>query len=74
MVTFHRIDDATTRMMVQLDYVPEGVLEKLGDAIGAPDRRVKADLEAFKQLIESDDRESGAWRGEVPRPQERPAA
>jgi uncharacterized membrane protein len=73
-VTFHRIDQATTRMMVQLDYVPEGVLEKLGDAIGAPDRRVKADLERFKELIEGDDRESGEWRGEVPRVDERPAA
>jgi uncharacterized membrane protein len=73
-VTFHRIDQATTRVMVQLDYVPEGVLEKLGDAFGAPDRRVKGDLERFKQLIEGDDRESGAWRGEVPRPEERPAA
>ena len=64
-VTFHRIDDNTTRVVVQMDFVPEGVKEKVGDALGAPDRRVKGDLERFKELIESRGAESGAWRGEV---------
>ena len=50
-VTFHRVDSDRTRLMVQLDYVPEGVVEKLGEAIGVPDRRVKGDLERFKVLI-----------------------
>ena len=66
-VTFHRLDDARTRVMVQMDFVPEGIKEKLGDALGAPDRRVQSDLERFKELIESRGRETGAWRGEVPR-------
>ena len=70
-VTFHRIDDNTTRVMVQMDFVPEGVLEKVGDAIGAPHRRVKGDLQRFKEMIESRGRESGAWRGQVDRPDER---
>src|SRR4029079_14188846 len=52
-VTFHRLDDANTRVMVQLDFVPEGIKEKLGDALGAPDRRVKRDLQRFKELLES---------------------
>ena len=69
-VTFHRIDDHTTRLMVQMDFVPEGVVEKLGDAIGAPDRRVQGDLKRFKELIESSGRETGGWRGEVKRPDE----
>jgi uncharacterized membrane protein len=73
-VTFHRIDESTTRLMVQLDYVPEGVLEKLGDLLGAPDRRVEGDLQRFKQLVEANGYETGAWRGEVERPDERPAA
>lgn len=73
-VTFHRIDDSTTRLMVQLDYVPEGVLEKLGDLIGAPDRRVSGDLDRFKMLVETVSQETGAWRGEVERPDERSAA
>ena len=73
-VTFHRIDDSVTRLMVQLDYVPEGILEKLGDAVGAPDRSVKGDLQRFKELLEAKGYESGAWRGEVQRPDEPTAA
>jgi uncharacterized membrane protein len=73
-VTFHRIGENTTRLMVQLDYLPEGIAEKLGDLAGTPDRRVKADLERFKALVEADSYEHGAWRGEVQRPDERPAA
>jgi uncharacterized membrane protein len=64
-VTFHRIDDGVTRIMLQLDIEPEGAVEKAGDALGVPKRRVKGDLERFKQLIESRGQASGAWRGEV---------
>ena len=35
------------------------------ERIGLDDRRVKGDLERFKELIESRGLESGAWRGEV---------
>ena len=66
-VTFHKLDDNRSRIMVQLDFVPEGIREKVGDALGAPDHRVKGDLERFKELIESRGRESGAWRKEIPR-------
>ena len=64
-VTFHKIDEDTTRIMVQMDFVPEGIKEKIGDALGAPDRRVQGDLERFKELIEARGTETGAWRGEV---------
>jgi hypothetical protein len=64
------LQDNTTRVMVQMDFVPEGVLEKVGDAIGAPDRHVKGDLQRFKEMIESRGRESVAWRGQVDRPDE----
>jgi uncharacterized membrane protein len=66
-VTFHKLSDDQSKLMVQLDFVPEGIKEKVGDLIGAPDRRVKSDLERFKELVESRGTESGAWRGEVPR-------
>lgn len=69
-VTFHRVDDATTRVMVQMDFVPQGVKERVGDALGAPDRRVEGNLENFKELIEERGRETGGWRGEVKRPDE----
>jgi uncharacterized membrane protein len=64
-VTFHRIDDNRSKIMVQLDFEPEGLTEKVGSALGADSRRVKADQERFKEFIESRGAETGAWRGEV---------
>jgi uncharacterized membrane protein len=64
-VTFHRVDDGRTKVMLQLDAEPEGAVEKVGDALGVLKRRVKGDLGRFKELIEARGAESGAWRGEV---------
>ena len=64
-VTFHRLDAAKTRVMLQMDYEPEGAAEKIGDALGLVERRVKGDLSRFKELIESRGAASGGWRGEV---------
>ncbi|HMO11829.1 MAG TPA: SRPBCC family protein [Actinotalea sp.] len=66
-VTFHKIDDGTTRLMVQLDWAAENVTEKVGAALGIDDRQVKKDLERFKELIESQGFAEGGWRGDVPR-------
>jgi uncharacterized membrane protein len=71
-VTFHRLDDDRTKIMVQLDFEPEGIVEKAGSAIGSDSRRVKGDLERFKEFIESRGAETGAWRGEVQRGSDRP--
>jgi uncharacterized membrane protein len=65
-VTFHRLDDSRTKVMAQIDWAPEGIKEKLGDALGAADRRVRGDLERFRELVEARGA-SGAWRGEVER-------
>jgi uncharacterized membrane protein len=67
-VTFHRLDEHSTRIMVQMEYTPEGVVEKVGDMIGMASMRVKGDLERFKEFVESQGRETGAWRGEINRP------
>jgi len=64
-VTFHRMDDETSRVTLQLDVEPEGPIESVGTALGFLQRRVKGDLERFKEYIESRGAESGAWRGEV---------
>ena len=64
-VTFHRLAENTTRVRVQLDYEPEGVMENLGDFFGTLSRRVEGDLERFKGFIESRGQETGAWRGEI---------
>ncbi|MDQ3647146.1 MAG: SRPBCC family protein [Actinomycetota bacterium] len=65
-VTFHKIDAETTRVMVQMDWTPEGIKEKLGASFNLDERRVEGDLERFKELIESQGA-TGGWRGEVPR-------
>ncbi len=67
MVTFHRLDDEHTRVTLQLEHEPEGIVEKAGDALGIVQRRVKGDLEHFKEFIESRGREEGGWRGDVGR-------
>jgi uncharacterized membrane protein len=69
-VTFHRLDDAHTRVMLQMDIEPEGAVEKVGDALGIAKRRVKGDLANFKALIEERGEASGAWRGEIEQPGE----
>lgn len=64
-VTFHRVDDGRTRVMLQMDLEPEGLTEKIGDMAGFVQRQVKGDLDRFKSFIESQPGETGAWRGEV---------
>jgi uncharacterized membrane protein len=67
-VTFHRLSNTTTRVMLQLEYDPQGVVENLGDMLGVVSRRIAGDLERFKGFIEARGKETGAWRGEVERP------
>jgi uncharacterized membrane protein len=64
-VTFHQLDPQTTRVMVQLEFTPQGPAEQVGGALGLAERRVKGDLKRFKDFIESRQQATGAWRGEV---------
>ncbi len=64
-VTFHKLSESTTRVMLQLDYEPEGIVEKAGDMLGFVTRRVEGDLGRFKDFIEAKGEATGAWRGEV---------
>ncbi len=67
-VTFHRLADDRTKVMVQMDVEPEGLVEKAGDHLGFVSRQVKGDLTRFKEYIEDRGDETGEWRGEVQRP------
>lgn len=64
-VTFHKLSPSETRIMLQLDFDPEGFVETAGDALGFVKRRATADLKRFKQFIEERGTETGAWRGDV---------
>jgi hypothetical protein len=48
-----------------VEHETEGLTETLGSALGADSRKVKGDLERFKEFVESRGTETGAWRGEV---------
>ncbi|WP_329064312.1 SRPBCC family protein [Amycolatopsis sp. NBC_01480] len=68
-ITFHRIDDTTTRVTAQIEIDPEGFGENVADKTGVLDRKVKGDMERFKAFIEDrGGQETGAWRGDVDRP------
>jgi uncharacterized membrane protein len=65
-VTFEPMGDAQTRVNVQMDVESDSTAENVaGDLLGVVKSQVRGDLERFKQLIETRDKETGAWRGEV---------
>jgi hypothetical protein len=64
-VTFHRVGDDRTEVMLQMDYDPESAVENVGDKLGFVSRRVEGDLKRFKEFIEERGRETGGWRGEI---------
>jgi uncharacterized membrane protein len=66
-VTFHKLSDTSSRVAVQIDWHPQGVIEKAGDLLGFDERSVKKDLQQFKEFIESRPTSTGAWREDVPR-------
>lgn len=67
-VTFHRIDDATTRVTLQLDHDAEGLAEKAAEMLGIVSSRVKGDLGNFKTFVEQPGGAEGGWRGDVEPP------
>ncbi len=64
-VTFHKLDDRHTKVMLQLEFDPDDLVETVGDKLGFVDRRAAGDLKRFKDFIEERGRETGAWRGKV---------
>jgi uncharacterized membrane protein len=64
-VLFAPAGDARTQVTLRIDVDPEGFVENVGDKIGAVDRRVKGDLERFKEFMEERGKATGAWRGEI---------
>lgn len=67
-VTFHKLDEGKTRVMVQIETEPEGLVEKVGDALGFTDANARGDLKRFKEFMETrGGNETGAYREEIPR-------
>ena len=51
-VTFHQLSNARSKVMVQLEYDPQGLPEIKGEALRVASSNLQADLERFKVLIE----------------------
>lgn len=64
-VSFMSVGTSATRVVLSLSYEPEGAMEKMGDALGMVSSKVEGDLKRFKEFIEMEGRETGAWRGEI---------
>ncbi|WP_329493571.1 SRPBCC family protein [Kitasatospora herbaricolor] len=65
MVRFEPIDATHTRVMMEMDFQPEGMAEKAADMVGMLDRQVKGDLKRFKHFMEKRGTESGGYRGRL---------
>ena len=65
-VTFHKISDSTSRIMLQMDYAPRNVVEGIGDVLGILKLEMRNNLKGFKEFLEERGKETGAWRGAVP--------
>ena len=64
-IVFEALDGDTSKVTMMLDYDPEGIVEEIGDALGLVKRRVRGDMERFKEFIEARGRETGGWRGQI---------
>src|SRR4029450_7943151 len=64
-VTFEERGASNTLVTLSMSYQSEGLAEAVGSAARLDQRRVRGDLERFKELVESRGTETGAWRGEI---------
>lgn len=69
-VTFHRLSDDETRVNLQLDWKPQGIVEKLGALLQIDDLQIANDLKRFKEIAEeapSNQAASSGWEGDIDR-------
>ena len=67
-VYFQALGPDRTAVRLSLEYEPEGLVEKAGDFLNIVDKQAEKDLEKFKEFVESQGAETGAWRGAVNEP------
>lgn len=64
-VSFTRLGDTKTKLVLRLEYEPEGAVETAASALGLVSARVKGDLKRFKEFIEERGVATGQWRGAI---------
>ena len=64
-VTFERVGDNRTRVCLRMSYQPRGLVQSVGNALGAVKLEVAGNLHRFADFLQTRRRETGAWRGTV---------
>ncbi|MFF8593670.1 SRPBCC family protein [Streptomyces sp. NPDC015220] len=64
-VSFHRLEDNLTRVLLVIEYYPSGLFEKTGNIWRAQGRRVRLDLKHFARYITLKGEAEDSWRGEI---------
>jgi uncharacterized membrane protein len=64
-VTFHELAPRLTRVLLGFDVDPGSLIEKLARGSRHVKRAARADLHRFKAFIETQEHETGAWRGRI---------
>jgi len=68
-VTFHELTPDLTRMLVNLEYYPQGLFERTGNLWRAQGRRVRLELKFFRRYLTSEvllrQDEVEGWTGEI---------
>ena len=61
-VSFHELDDNLTRVMVDMEFEPTGMMEKMASGLRFVKRAVQADLARFKAYVEMEDAQGIEYR------------
>jgi hypothetical protein len=61
-VSFHKLGDNLTRVMVTMDFEPTGMIEKMASGLRFVKRAVQADLARYKAFVEMEDAKGLEYR------------
>ncbi|PZT70957.1 cyclase [Streptomyces sp. SW4] len=64
-VSFHRLADSLTRVLLVVEYYPKGLFEKTGNIWRAQGRRARLDLKNYVRFITFKGEADDGWRGEI---------
>jgi hypothetical protein len=64
-VSFHRLEDNLTRVLLVMEYYPSGFFEKTGNLWRAQGRRARLDLKHYARFITLKGEADDGWRGEI---------
>lgn len=63
-VTFHHLERGRCRIMLQLEFEPEGAIEQAGSMLRIPQQQIAADLQRFATWVEEQARSEGEQRAQ----------